>query len=522
MKNHFSTAKTSKRREFLKQSTLAAGLLACPNILRGGVQTPKRPNILFIINDQHNPRHMNWAGEADVQTPYIDQLAAESVRFTNAYTNSPICGPSRHCFYTGRYVAEHHVFKNDMAMNPNCRTLMAHLNEVGYMTANVGKMHNAPYHSRRDFQYVLNHEFYEIEAGISHYTPYARQQMQARGLKAGNWAKNDEGLPWGQVLESTAFVNDWRPDDLSAERWTADQCIEFMRQHQQTKPNQPFFLHASFFPPHHPYGPLKKYADMYAAEEMEFPPNFNEESWRKSTHPQGLSLEDFKRIKALYFAFITQFDDEMGRLLNGLDKLGLKEDTIVVFVSDHGDMMGEHGRLYKGTMHEASTRIPMLVRWPGMKPREESRLVSMVDFMPTFLAAGGIQPPQDLPGRDLRPLMENIHNWPQRAVYSETCAEFPYLFQMWRKGDYKLMVSHRRPRPVRYEFYNVRQDPYEMHDLINDPGQQVRIAEFKAELDRHYTELSKALPASMPEIPKRLRYKTTWPTDPFASVTPIQ
>ena len=509
------------RREFITETAAAAGVLAAAGSALGAKKQSSRPNILFIINDQHNPRHMGWAGEKGVKTPFIDQLASESVRITNGYTNNPVCGPSRHCLYTGLYASEHHVLINDVPMNPDCKTLMAHLNEVGYTTANVGKMHNTPYHNRNDFQYVLNHEFFEDAAGISHYGTYATQEMRKRGLKTRNWQVNAAGLPWPRMPESTAFENDWRPDDMTAEAWTTDECLKFMKDQKVNRPDQPFFLHASFFPPHHPYGPLKKYADMYKAAEMELPPNFDEETMEKWTHPKGMDAEELKRFKALYFAFITQFDAEMGRLLQGLEDQGLKENTIVVFVSDHGDMMGEHGRLYKGVMHEASARIPMLVRWPGIKPREENRLASMIDFMPTFLAAAGVTPYRDLPGENLLPLLENRPDWAERAVFSEYNAEFPYLFQMWRKDDYKLMVTSRRPNPLVYEFYNVAEDPYEMTDLIGDPSEQDRIAQFKEELRLHNEKLVKKLSAAMPKRPPRRKYQTTWPTDPWQPVQPV-
>ena len=509
------------RRNFIGKTAAAAGVLAADGSAFGYSKKEKRPNILFIINDQHNPRHMGWAGETEIKTPFIDQLASESVRFTNGYTNSPVCGPSRHCVYSGRYASEHHVLRNDVPMDSSCKTLMASLNEAGYMTANIGKMHNSPYHHRRDFQYVLNHEFYEDVAGLSHYATYARQQMRQRRLKARKWQVNDAGLPWAKAPESTAFENDWRPEDISAEAWTTDECFKFMKDQKENRPDQPFFLHASFFPPHHPYGPLKKYADMYNAEDMELPPNFDEETLKKWTHPKGMDAEELKRFKALYFAFITQFDAEMGRLLQGLDDLGLKDNTIVVFVSDHGDMMGEHGKLYKGVMHEASARVPMLVRWPGIQPREESRLASFIDFMPTFLAVAGVNPAGDLPGSDLRPLLENRPGWKNRAVFSEYNAVFPYLFQMWRKDDYKLMVTNRRPNPPTYQFFNVKDDPYEMNDLINAPAQQERIAEFKEELRLHYETLAKKLPKEMPKRPPQGQYKTTWPTDPWQPVKPV-
>ncbi len=155
----------------------------------------QRPNIVLIVDDQHNFRAGGWAGGSQVQTPSLDHLASQSVLFTNAYCNSPVCAPTRHTLYTGLYPSEHGVLCNDLPMRDGIPTLIAQLADAGYTTANIGKMHNCPYHHRRDFQYVLHHEFFVGDGGISHYGPYLRWELRRRGLKEGApWATPSPGL----------------------------------------------------------------------------------------------------------------------------------------------------------------------------------------------------------------------------------------------------------------------------------------------------------------------------------------
>ena len=151
-----------------------------------------------------------------------------------------------------------------------------------------------------------------------------------------------------------------------------NEALKFMDDQESTRPDQPFFMHLSYFPPHHPSMPIKKYADMYLdkMDQLELPPNYDHERlqrWCKSTpmRPDSLSVEDVKYFRALYFGFMTQLDAALGDLFEGMEERGLLDNTIIVFTSDHGDNLGEHGLFYKGNMYEGSVRVPLMVRWPG-------------------------------------------------------------------------------------------------------------------------------------------------------------
>ena len=489
-----------------------------------------RPNILLIIDDQHNPRVLGHTGACEVQTPRLDEFASQSVVFSNAYCNNPVCAPTRHTLYTGRYASDHGVYVNDLPMREDVPTLMAALNEAGYTTANVGKMHNCPYHHRRDFQYVLHHEFFIDHGGISHYAPYLEAQVEQRGLRrpARRWGQSREGLrSWLQDPECIAGEN-WVPEELTAERWVTDESLAFIRDQLVRRPDQPFFLHASYFPPHHPYRPIAKYAAMYDPEAMALPPN-----WRPVT-PRGgmgaagqLSEEDVRRFRAYYYGFVTQLDAEIGRLLDGLEALGVAEDTIVLFMSDHGDMLGEHGRMYKGVMYEGSARVPFMVRWPGVTtPRQEDALISHADVVPTLLRAAGLPDDalgRELPGADLRPLLQHGatgSGWGDRAIYAEYFSRWPYTHLMLRRGAYKLIRS-REGEGVVQRLYDLERDPWELRDLAGDAEQAKALAELAAELDAIWERQRSAMPAEPPPMPWRRTYEIGWPADPWETVRPV-
>ena len=207
------------RRDFVKGA--AAGSLAlvngCTHLSHTGPQS-KRPNVLLIIDDQHNLRHMGWTGECEVQTPHIDQLASESVCFTSGYDSNPVCAPARHSIYSGLYSSEHGVVWNEMPLRDGIPTMIAHLNKAGYTTANIGKMHNAPPHHRRDFQYVLHHEFLDLAAGGSHYGVFLEHELKKRGLKAERtWMKPRPGFRGFMVDPLCNAGVHWAPEDLTSE-----------------------------------------------------------------------------------------------------------------------------------------------------------------------------------------------------------------------------------------------------------------------------------------------------------------
>jgi choline-sulfatase len=492
---------------------------------------PKQPNILLIIDDQHNRRAMGWTGESQCITPSLDRLASQSVCFTDAYTTCPLCVPARHSLYTGRYVADHGVLNNDRPMREGVPTMMSLLNAAGYMTANVGKMHNAPYHLRRDFQYCLHHEFFDRPAGISHYYPFMQQGREKRGLTEDLWFADKPGYgSWLNHPESIAGTH-WQPEDMTAEWWTTEQSLTFMRDQLANRPDQPFFLHASYFPPHHPYGPIKKYADWYDPEEIELPPNCSLEKlkawWSEYDTPHELTEQDAKTMLARYYGFVSQLDAQIGRLLDGLDELGIADNTVVVFVSDHGDMIAEHGRFYKRNMYEGSAGIPFMVRWPGIRARKEKTPVSLIDLVPTILQAADVPVPPEVEGRALQPLLKQTGHWDEGPVFSEhygdetTYKAIPSSF-MIRQGNWKLIAvtPYGQWDEFEYELYDLANDPWELDDCSTKKECKQIFQTLENRLLAFIAERRKKLPKNIPPERPRQYYEISWPADPWTAVKP--
>jgi choline-sulfatase len=506
--------------------SLTAGIFLLP----GCRLARQKPNILFVFCDQMSPRAMGWTGQMEVKTPHLDDFSESSYVFTNAYCTSPVCAPARHSIYTGVYPSRHWVMKNDTRMNEEYKTIMAMLNEKGYTTANIGKMHNAPYHHRRDFQYVLNHEFFVGPAGISHYDAYLRSEVQKRGMDYRPYKHIPEGKIWLQVKEGIAAVNEL-PEELIPEQWMTSEALKFMDDQASNRPDQPFFLHLSYFPPHHPYMPIKKYADMYLDEmdQLELPPNYDHERlqrWCNATpyRPDSLTIEDVKYFRALYFGFMSQLDAALGDLFAGMEDRGLLDNTIVVFTSDHGDNLGEHGLFYKGNMYEGSVRVPLLVRWPGHRLRQRKIIednVSHVDLVPTLLEAAGIEAPEYMAGRNMQGLMKGRESWEDHSVYSEYYSRDQVPSQlMLRKGDFKLIYDDDTESGAwETYFYHVREDPWEMNDIMYNTEYAEELTEFVDELMNDYwDQINEHRPPEKPEIVSRVTYDIEWPADPWEPV----
>jgi choline-sulfatase len=491
--------------------------------------TPK-PNIVFIICDQLSPRAIGWTGQTEVQTPHLDHFSESSYCFTNAYCTSPVCAPARHSLYTGVYPSKHWVLKNDTEMKDDIPTIISMFNQEGYTTANIGKMHNAPYNNRRDFQYVLNHEFFTDRAGISHYNAYLQFELDKIKQPYKPYEHVSEGKTWLQERNGIAFVNPL-PEELTPENWITNEALRFMDDQKEKRSEKPFFLHLSYFPPHHPYSPVKKFAEMYLdkMEEMKLPPNFSHDELQKwckgnSNRPDSLSIEDVKYLRAMYFGFVTQLDAALGKLFHGLEERGLMENTIIVFTSDHGDNLGEHGRFYKGDMLEGSVGVPLMIKWPHKKLKKRKIIeenVSHVDLVPTLLHAAGISPTKNMDGYNMLPLMKGKQNWKNHSVFSEYYEVGPNPSQlMLRKGDFKLTFNSETGNGMfEMKLYNLREDPWEQNDLMESPDHAVLQMEMSdALMNNYWKKIADFLPKKTPEIIARDKYDIEWPANPWIPI----
>lgn len=443
-----------------------------------------RPNILLISTDQQRYDALGAAGNAHISTPHLDRLAAEGARFTGCYTQSSVCSPSRASLMTSRYVHNHGLWANGVDLDPAEQLFTRTLADAGYDCGLVGKFHlGAAQHGRVEPR---------VDDGFRTFRwshdPYVRGQNAYHDWLEGHFP----GVLDAATADGGNAAIDRLPTEQHYSHWIGEETIEFLTSTRD--PDKPFCFVVNFFDPHHGFGAPAAYPERYDADALPRPvtsdlstkPPIYTEASRASYAGADRGFVDYspqqiQEVVAQYYAMLTLVDDEVGRILAALEDLGLADDTLVVFTSDHGEMLGDHQMMLKGPMmFDCSVRVPLLVRWPGQVPpgtvREE--LVEWIDLAPTLLAAAGAPPLPRQQGRDLGPLWRGEafedRDW-VLSEYRDSCFPYdpPVHTTMLRHGDWKVVVHHGAPASARErdgELYDLRADPHEQVNLWHDPG----------------------------------------------------
>jgi arylsulfatase A-like enzyme len=394
--------------------------------LAGALAGRRRPNVVFVLVDQWRAQATGYNGDWNAHTPNIDRLARESVNFANAVSGSPVCSPYRASLMTGQYPLTHGVFINDVPLVPKGQTLAGAFSAAGYRTAYVGKWH-----------------LYGSPEG----------KFERRGAFVPR--ENRLGFDYWKAAECTHDYNRslyYEHDDRTPRYWsgydaiaqTADAC-DFVRNHG--KGADPLFLLLSLGPPHDPYGTAPEaYRREYAEREIRLRPNVPEE--QRETAIRNLRG---------YYAHIAALDDCVGKLLAEVD-----DDTIFVFASDHGDMLGCQGLRLKQHPWEESIRVPFLVRWPArLKPRVMRAQIDAPDIMPTLLTLAGIRVPDGVQGVDA--MRVRPHALLNLAATFSVARGFGFAeYRGLRTEQHTYVRSIRGP----WLLYDNLADPYQKHNLV--------------------------------------------------------
>jgi arylsulfatase A-like enzyme len=494
----------------------------------------KPKNILFIMCDQLRHDYLGCYGHPTLKTPNIDKLAARGVRFTKAYVQSTICGPSRMSAYTGRYVRSHGSTQNGVPLRVGEPTLGDHLKEIGVRNVLVGKTHMvADVEGMKrlgiDQQSIIGvhvaqcgFEPHERDDGLhpsSKYDPNPRYDdyLREQGFDGDN--------PWEQWANSGedadgALLNGWLlshadkpariPEEHSETPYMTRRAMDFMREAKTD--GRPWCLHLSYIKPHWPYIVPAPYHNMYGAADVMGP--VRSENERAAPHPlyQAFMDERFskafsrdevrQRVIPAYMGLIKQIDDQMGVLFSFMEELELMENTMIVFTSDHGDYLGDHWLGEKYLFHDVSSRVPLIIYDPS-RDADVTRgttcdaLVEMIDLAPTFLDyCGGTPKPHILEGRSLLPVLHGAATEDWRTV---AISEYDYSMDLARINlevaipDARLyMVTDGRWkyihadgfRPMLYDLLN---DPDELVDHGDDPA----CAEIRAHLYEAFAKWSR-------------------------------
>ncbi|MBD3240518.1 MAG: arylsulfatase [Chitinivibrionales bacterium] len=432
-----------------------------------------RPNILLLMTDQQRGDCLGIDGHPVLQTPYLDELATSGVRFDKAYTACPVCVPARRTLMTGRKPSSHGVLMNyDTWLHGP--TLPGELAKEGYQTHLVGKLHLWP---QRKLYGFMSEDWAD--------SPIVGEDYQ-RFLRDNGVTMPEPGVGHG-CSQNGYVARPWHLDErLHFSNWCADKAIEFL---QRRDPTLPYFLKVSFHQPHEPCTPPQVYWDRYM--HMDLPEPYVGDWARVFDGPQrGLPVDAWriavdpavmKQYRAGYFGTINHIDDQIGRILRLVDK----RNTIVVFVSDHGDMIGDHQWLRKRNAFEGSARIPFLVRFPESMGIGQSRVVSdvveLMDVMPTLLDAAGAEIPDTVDGSSMLPLLGNKKVQWREYLHGE-CSQVPTL----GSGMQYLTDGHRKyiwyPGTGGEHFFDLDNDPREMHNLAQEPSRAKELAMWRERL----------------------------------------
>ena len=495
-----------------------------------------RPNILLITSDQ---QHWSTLGclNPEIRTPNLDRLAEQGMLFNRAYTVNPTCTPTRASLITGKYPSQHGAWSLGTKLSETEHTIGEDFVEAGYRTGLVGKAHFQPlagtpeYPSLEsypimqdlDFWRDFHGPFYGFEhievcrnhTDEAHVGQHYALWMEENGLE--NW--RDYYLP--PTGNNEGQYRKWLiPEEFHYDAWIAERTNALLEQY--SRDGESFFLWASFFDPHPKYLAPEPWDTMYDPDELTVPsategeheanpPHFRltqEEDpdfspWRESG--QGLHgfhshVHDDRELAkdiACYYGMISLMDKYIGSILDRLEELGLAENTLVVFTTDHGHFYGHHGLIAKGAFHyEDMIRLPFIARWPGHIPAGErsDALISLVDLPVTFLRAAGIEVPRTMTGCDIHPalagegevrdhvVVENRHE--PTTIHAKTYVDERYKLTVYFNRDYG-------------ELFDLEEDPGEVSNLWDDPDHR----ELKAELTREllFAEMGKE-PLWMPRV----------------------
>jgi arylsulfatase len=439
----------------------------------------KRPNILWICTDQQRYDTIGCLGNPIIHTPNLDRLAGEGVAFRRAYCQSPICTPSRASFLTGLHPSTLHVNRNGNAFFPPERRLITRtLADLGYDCGLVGKLHlsaaSGRVEARPDDGYRVFHWSHHPKPEPYWPTPdHAYQQ----------WL-TDQGVDWNSAYgagqaEGWEVQEEYRPGIAARYHevtWCAEETIRFISERRDS----PWLMSVNPFAPHPPIDPPAEYLSRIDRERVPMP-LFREEELvsqrrfgaiaHQTKTPVSPHAYDARGMVAAYYAQIELIDDQVGRILRALEETGQRENTLVIFTSDHGEMLGDHGLRLKGCrFYEGAVHVPLIVSWPGhvQQGLVSDALVELADLVPTLSDIVGLPTAPDVAGLSLWPILRgdadpHTHHPFVRCEYHDTLNGLPPSHaNMIYDGRHKLVVYHGHEVG---ELYDLNQDPQEFHNL---------------------------------------------------------
>ena len=434
-----------------------------------------RPNVLWICTDQQRHDTVRALGNPHINTPRIDELVSKGVSFTHAFAQSPVCTPSRAAFMTGRYPRTTKCRQNGQAMPANEKLVSRLFADAGYTCGLAGKLHlatcaNGVVETRIDDGYRTFHWSH-------HPQPDWPENAYTQWL-------HDKGTSWEELYggPSTDYIKHGVPEEYNQTTWCAEKAIEFINEQK----GDPWFFSYNCFAPHHPFDPPADFLAHYNPDELPLPKEKPNELETKTTFQQldsefahndpssydiaRMTDRDKKEIIAAYYAMVELIDKQVGRMAAALEETGQLDNTIVIFMSDHGEMLGDHGFYLKGPhFYDEAVRVPLIFSWKDrfVADLRADCLMELIDIAPTLLEAASIEIPEYIQGRTMMPILLGQANASQHRdyVFSEYYNAWTHKYSygsMLRTRDQKIVVYHGTDQG---ELYDLKNDPDEFENL---------------------------------------------------------
>lgn len=466
------------------------------------------PNVLWICTDQQRYDTIAALGNSLISTPNIDGLVRDGVTFTQAYCQSPVCTPSRASFLTGRYPRTTRCRQNGQSIPADERLVSRLFADAGYRCGLAGKLHLASCSDGKVEE--------RIDDGYEHFAWSHHPQPDWAENAYTQWLAR-RGKSWDELYSApgSPYVKPGVPAEFHQTTWCADEAIQFIRSERDA----PWFFSFNCFDPHHPFDPPAEYLSRYAPESMPLPkrrsgelqskPLFQQldSIWAHNSpgefHTAEMTDDDRRQVCAAYYAMCELIDDQVGRMLSALDETGQRENTIVIFMSDHGEMLGDHGIYFKGPhFYDEAVRVPLIFSWPGqfLANRRIDGLTELIDIAPTLLDLAGLDMPQRIQGRSLRGFLDG-----QRASDAGRPHVFSEYYNSWTHSNaYGSMLRTKEQKIV---VYHGTDDVGELYDLRNDPDEFENLWAAPAAASRKLDMMKRCFDASVlsmdPDPPRR-------------------
>lgn len=482
----------------------------------------KRPNILLIMADQLRFDALGCYGNAQIHTPNIDALAMNGSTFDGHFIQNPVCSPSRCSILTGRYPKNHGTRDNGIPLRDEEITFPQVLRENGYLTAAIGKMHITTMQANPkvneeddwpsdDYGFEVIHTSCDTKTGeyLDWVKGASKKDYEAVKLQGERKMKEDQASAADKDISGPPQLY---PSEINPKyhqsAWIADQTINLIN---ESNSERPFFVLCSFVDPHHPFDPPAPYSTMYDPDKLDAPVYCDGELEDKPPHfmrhrtgrgfsnekydYQKLSDREWREVKAAYYGMVSLIDYNVGRILWAIQENGIVDDTLVMFTNDHGELLGDHGLLFKGPfMYDCLIKAPMILSWPGVIPKGARfrQITEHVDIMPTLLDYAGIRAPYGVQGMSMAPILRGDTGGGHSFALTEfNCYDWGLNVKTLTGNDYRLTYY----AGERFgELYDRNADPNEFVNRWDDPEYQTVKQELLKQLMDRIIETEDTLP----------------------------